>query len=62
MEVYGICICLFVNLKLFLTKNVLIFLLISIFNLGFDLVAVNHQHELSNGRSFFVRVNLDQTF
>ena len=42
--------------------NVLVFLLIYFFNLGFDLILVDHQHESSNGRSFFVRVNLEQTF
>ena len=62
MEVYGIGVCLFVNLKLFPVKSVLIFLLISFFKLGIDLILVNHQHESSNGRSFFIRVNLEQTF
>ena len=42
MEVYGTCICSFVNLKQFPMKKVLVFLLISIFNLGIDLILVNH--------------------
>ena len=43
-------------------KKVLIFFLISFFNLGINLILDDYQSELSNGRSFFVRVNLEQTF
>ena len=49
MELYGNCdecVDFFVNLFL---------------NLGIVLILVDHQHESSNGRSFFVRVNLEQT-